>query len=156
MRRLRAALRGWRRTAGSDPAKASAKLDALHFYQLSIPAPKPPEGSFDPAAAERGKTLFVGRGACAACHVPPAYTEPGYAIHAPEEIGIDRFQADRSPTHGYRTPPLAGLWSHQKGGFYHDGRFATLTDVIDHYDTFLGLSLTAQEKSDLAQFLLSL
>ena len=40
----------------------------------------------------------------------------------------------------YRTTPLAGLWTHQKGGFYHDGRFATLADVVDHYDGHLTLA----------------
>src|SRR5579864_4173625 len=50
----------------------------------------------------------------------------------------------------YRTAPLAGLWSHQKGGFYHDGRFATLPDVIEHYDKFFKLRLTDPEKSDLS------
>ena len=143
-------------TRGSDPANASAKLDALHYYQLSIPAPKPPTGSFDAAAAARGKTLFVGAAQCATCHVPPLYTEPGYAIHTPEEIGIDSFQADRSPTFGYRTAPLAGIWAHQKGGFYHDGRFATLDEVVDHYNAFFDLDLTPAEKQDLVQFLLSL
>ncbi len=143
-------------TRGVDAASASAKLDALHFYQLSIPAPKPPTGSFDTVAAARGNELFLGKARCATCHVPPLYTEPGYAIHAPEEIGIDSFQADRSPTFGYRTSPLAGLWTHQKGGFFHDGRFATLDDVVNHYDAFLGLSLTGAEKRDLVQFLLSI
>jgi len=143
-------------TRGSDPANASAKLDALHFYQLSIPAPMPPAGSFDAAAAERGKALFVGKAQCAGCHVPPSFTEPGYAIHKPEEVGVDSFQADRSPTHGYRTAPLAGLWAHQKGGFYHDGRFATLGDVINHYDRLFGLSLSAAEKQNLVHFLLSI
>ncbi len=143
-------------TRGVDPANASDKLDALHYYQLSIPAPKPPKGSFDVAAAARGKVLFVGKAQCATCHVPPLYTEPGYAIHTPAEIGIDSFQADRSPTHGYRTSPLAGLWSHQKGGFFHDGRFATLDDVVNHYDAFLGLKLADTEKRDLVQFLLSI
>ncbi len=56
--------------------------------------------------------------------------------------GIDSFQADRSPTHMYRTAPLAGLWTHQKGGFYHDGRFATLLDVANHYDTLFNLNLS--------------
>jgi len=143
-------------TRGSDPANASAKLDALHFYQLSIPAPTPPAGSFDAAAAERGKALFVGKAQCAGCHVPPSFTEPGYAIHKPEEVGVDSFQADRSPTHGYRTAPLAGLWAHQKGGFYHDGRFARLGDVINHYDRLFGLSLSAAEKQNLVHFLLSI
>jgi hypothetical protein len=143
-------------TKGVDAANASAKLDALHFYQLSIPAPKPPKGSFDAGAAARGSELFLGKAKCAACHVPPLYTEPGYAIHAPEEIGVDSFQADRSPTFGYRTSPLAGLWTHQKGGFFHDGRFATLDDVVNHYDGLLGLNLTPAEKRDLVQFLLSI
>jgi hypothetical protein len=143
-------------TRGIDPASASDKLDALHFYQLSIPAPKPPAGSYDQVAADRGKSLFVGKAKCAGCHVPPSYTEPGHAIHTPTEIGIDSFQADRSPTRGYRTSPLAGMWSHQKGGFYHDGRFATMSDVIDHYNRLFGLALTAAEKNDLVQFLLSI
>jgi len=143
-------------TRGTDPANASDKLDALQYYQLSIPAPKPPKGSFRAAAAARGKALFLDKAQCATCHVPPLYTEPGHAIHTPAEIGIDSFQADRSPTLGYRTAPLAGLWTHQKGGFYHDGRFAKLDDVVNHYDTFFGLSLTNQEKRDLVQFLLSL
>jgi hypothetical protein len=56
----------------------------------------------------------------------------------------------------YRTAPLAGLWSHQKGGFYHDGCFATVPDVIEHYDEFFKLRLTDQEKHDLDEYLKSL
>lgn len=140
----------------SDPDLVSSKLAPLHFYQLSIPAPEPPPGSFDAAAASRGAELFSGAAGCAECHVPPIYTEPGYAIHTAEEIGIDDFQANRSPTEGYRTTPLAGLWSHTKGGFYHDGRFATLTDVVEHYDQHFGLGLTPDQINDLVEFLKSL
>jgi hypothetical protein len=43
-----------------------------------------------------------------------------------------------------------------KGGFYHDGRFATLRAVVDHYDAHFNLGLTAQEKADLVQYLKSL
>jgi mono/diheme cytochrome c family protein len=138
------------------PDLVTSKLAALHFYQLAIPAPKPPAGSFQSAAAMRGKGIFDVKGKCAACHVPPLFTEPGNNLHAPAEVGVDAFQADRSPTHMYRTAPLAGLWSHQKGGFYHDGRFANLREVIDHYDGFLGLKLTEQEKTDLVEYLKSL
>jgi cytochrome c peroxidase len=56
----------------------------------------------------------------------------------------------------YRTTPLKGLWTHQKGGFYHDGRFATIRDVVEHYDNFLRLSLSEAEKTDLVDYLLSL
>lgn len=138
------------------PDRVTPKLAALHFYQLAIPAPEPPEGSYDREAAGRGEALFSGKARCGSCHVPPLYTEPGHNLHAPEEIGIDSFQADRSPTRAYRTAPLRGLWSHQKGGFYHDGRFETLADVVEHYDAFFGLGLTAEEKQDLVQHLLSL
>jgi len=138
------------------PDRVTSKLAALHFYQIAIPAPKPPAGSFNEAAAERGKDIFDNKGRCATCHVPPLFTEPGHNLHTPAEMGVDSFQADRSPTHMYRTAPLAGLWSHQKGGFYHDGRFATLGKVVDHYDSHFGLGLWDSEKNDLIEYLKSL
>ena len=100
--------------------------------------------------------MFNGKAGCARCHVPPLFTEPGHNVHTPAEIGIDSFQADRSPTKMYRTAPLAGLWSHQKGGFYHDGRFATLGDVVNHYDKLFKLALTKEEKHDLIEYLKSI
>ncbi|HEX3084977.1 MAG TPA: hypothetical protein VHP99_10670 [Pyrinomonadaceae bacterium] len=134
----------------------TAKLAALQFYQLAIPSPAPPEGSFDRAAASRGETIFEGKANCAQCHVPPLFTEPGWNTHKPSEIGIDDFQANRSPDETYRTAPLRGLFAHMKGGFYHDGRFATLLDVVNHYNSFKQLNLTDQEKTDLVEFLKSL
>lgn len=138
------------------PDLVTSKLAALHFYQLAIPAPKPPKGSFDEDAAVRGKGIFNGQGKCATCHVPPLFTEPGNNLHAPSEIGVDSFQADRSPTHMYRTSPLKGLWAHTKGGFFHDGRFATLNDVVQHYNGFFGLGLNDQQVHDLVEYLKSL
>jgi hypothetical protein len=138
------------------PDLVTPKLPPLHLYQLSLPAPRPPRGSFDAAAAKRGAAVFEDRGDCVRCHVPPLYTEPGWNMHRPDEIGIDSFQADRSPDERYRTAPLKGLWTHGKGGYYHDGRFATLEAVIDHYDRFFALSLSDAEKADLVQFLKSL
>ena len=138
------------------PDRVTSKLAALHFYQIAIPAPKAPEGSFNKAAAERGKAVFKERGQCATCHVPPLFTEPGHNLHTPAEMGIDSFQADRSPTRMYRTAPLAGLWTHQKGGYYHDGRFATLRDVIEHYNRNFRLGLNDQEIGDLIEYLKSI
>lgn len=138
------------------PDMVTSKLAALHFYQLAIPAPRPPTGSFDQAAFERGERLFNAQAKCATCHVPPLFTEPGNNLHEPSDIGVDSFQADRSPTRGYRTTPLRGLWARQKGGFYHDGRFATLGDVVQHYDQHLKLGLGDAEKKDLVQYLLGL
>jgi hypothetical protein len=139
-----------------DEDLITSKLPALHFYQLAIPAPKPPDGSFDKAAAERGDKLFEGKAGCNNCHVSPIYTEPGWNLHTAAEVCIDDFQANRAPDRRYRTSPLKGLWTHQKGGFFHDGRFATLLDVVNHYNTCFNLGLTAQEKNDLVQYLLSL
>jgi hypothetical protein len=132
------------------------KLAALHVYQLAIPAPRPPVGSFDEAAAARGRTLFNGKAQCSTCHTPPLFTEPGWYLHTPAEIGIDDFQANRSPNKRYRTAPLKGLGTHQQGGFYHDGRFATLQDVIEHYDSVRGLRLLERVKNDLVEYLKSL
>ena len=140
----------------NSPDLITSKLPALHAYQLSLLAPLPPAGSFEAVAAARGQALFDGKALCATCHVPSLFTEPGWDLHTPEEIGIDSFQADRSPDLRYRTSPLKGLWSHTKGGFYHDGRFATLLDVVNHYDTHFGLGLTETEKSDLVEYLKSL
>ena len=140
----------------NKPDLITSKLAPLHFYQLSLAAPQPRQGSFRFAAAQRGKALFAGEARCARCHVPPLFTEPGWNMHTPEEIGIDSFQADRSPDERYRTAPLKGLWTHTKGGFYHDGRFATLRAVVDHYDGHFGLGLTDQEKADLVEYLKSI
>lgn len=95
-----------------------------------------------------------GKAQCANCHVPSLFTEPGWTY--PAEIGIDSFQADRSPDLMFRTAPLKGLWTHTKGGFYHDGRFANLLDVVNHYDTLFSLGLTNREKSDIVEYLKSL
>ena len=138
------------------PDLITPKLPALHFYQLAIPAPKPPEDSFEREAASRGAAIFTGQARCSVCHVPPLFTEPGWNMHTGDEIGIDDFQAKRSPDERYRTSPLKGLWTHQKGGFYHDGRFATLRDVVEHYNTRLGLGLSEQQKGDLIEYLKSL
>jgi hypothetical protein len=140
----------------NTPDLITPKLADLHLYQLSIPAPAPPSNRVNKAAAARGAEVFSGRARCATCHVPPLFTEPGWNMHTPAEIGIDSFQADRAPDRRYRTSPLKGLWTHTKGGFYHDGRFPTLRDVVDHYDSVFKLGLTDQEKRDLVDYLLSI
>jgi hypothetical protein len=43
----------------------TSKLAALHYYQLSIPAPKPPKGFYNEQAAVRGETIFNGKAKCA-------------------------------------------------------------------------------------------
>jgi mono/diheme cytochrome c family protein len=127
------------------------RLPALLEYQLSLSAPPPPPGSFDVAAAERGRAVFDR--ACASCHAGDAYTDSP-ALHAPAETGMDPAYAARTATKMYRTTPLRGLWQHPP--YFHDGSAATLADVVDHYNAVLGLALTDADRSDLIQFLSSL
>ncbi len=75
-------------------------------------------------------------------------------MHAASEIGIDAFQASRSPDKKfYRTTPLKGLFVRAKGGFYHDGRFADLTAVVNHYRRALNVDLDGAEIADLVEYL---
>jgi hypothetical protein len=140
----------------NSPDMVSAHMAALDFYQLALPVPTPKPGSFDAAAATRGQTAFNGKAQCSTCHVPPLFTEAGWNTHKGSEIGIDDFQSDRSPDRSYRTAPLRGLTTHATGGFYHDGRFADLMAVVDHYSQFLKLGLSDAEKRDLVEYLKSL
>jgi hypothetical protein len=140
-----------------DPDLVTPKLAALHLYQLSLPAPTAPPGSYNVAAATRGKLLFFGAANCSSCHAAPRFTDTGWNMHTGSEIGIDDFQADRSPDHRYRTTPLRGLGAaRMKGGFYHDGRFASLNEVVTHYNTFFHLKLTPSNQDDLVAYLKSL
>jgi cytochrome c peroxidase len=149
-----------------DSDRITSKLGALQFYQLAIPAPKPSPGvDFDKDAAARGHSLFRDRGRCVTCHVQPLWTEPGWNLHQPEEIGIDSFQADRAPDNVYKTMNLAGIFVREEGRFmdpankerfYHDGRFQTLEDVVRHYNTLFNLGLTESEFNDLIEYLKSL
>ncbi len=136
-----------------DEDQITSKLGALLAYQLSIPAPTPPAGSFDEAASKRGDELFGGKAHCTNCHVEPLLTEPGWNLHKAEEIGIDDFQANRGPEGRYRTTPFHGLFAQTKGGFYHDGRFATLLDLVNNYNTVMKLGLTDAEKNDIIEYL---
>lgn len=139
------------------PDAVTPKLAALNFFELALPAPTPPVGYFDAAAAERGRAVFEGKAACAKCHVPPLYTEPGWPMHSASSIGADGFIASRSyEGRLYRTTPLKGLFTKTKGGFYHDGRFKDLRSVVDHYNELFHLDLTRQERTDLVEFLRSL
>jgi cytochrome c peroxidase len=114
----------------------------------------PPANYFDKSAAARGKSIFLTKAKCASCHALPLYADN--ILHTASEIGIDDFDALRSPTGKYRTTPLGGLFAKTKGGFYHDGRFATLIDVVNHYNDFKNLALTDAEKNDLVEYLKSL
>ena len=138
----------------NDPDLITSKLPALRAYQHSIEAPRPPHGSFNKTAAARGAVIFFSKAKCATCHPAPLYADN--QLHSADELGVDDFEASRSPTGKYRTTPLGGLFARVKGGFYHDGQFADLTELVNHYDNHLKTGLSDSEKQDLIQFLMSL
>lgn len=132
-----------------------SKLEGLREYQLSILAPTPDPDSYDETSAIRGKVLFEGKANCISCHSGRAFADN--ILHTPEEIGIDDFEAKRSPTEMYRTPPLRGIFVKSTGnGFFHDGRFTTLNDVVIHYNDHFSLELSNQEQDDLVEYLKAL
>ena len=148
-------------TIVQTPDLVRPKLAALRAYQLSLPAPEPPPGSFRPAAARRGEALFNGDARCATCHRPPVFTDvlTGSAlvaprVHAPAETGMEPVYASRSATGGYRTSPLRGIWQHPP--YFHDGSAADLDAVVRHYNRVLGLGLSGAQQADLVQYLKSL
>jgi mono/diheme cytochrome c family protein/cytochrome c553 len=143
----------------NPPDMISSKLPALQAYQLSLTAPPPPPGSFDAAAAQRGRTVFEGAGRCATCHVGNLLTDANLRLHDPSEVvsepepnGVPSY-ASRSATKQYRTTPLRGLLRHPP--YFHNGVAATLDAVVELYDARKGLALTTQQKADLVEYLKS-
>ncbi len=146
-------------TNGTDD-QVTAKLPALQEYQKSIAAPAPPAGSFSADAAARGKMVFEGAGKCATCHSGSEFTDANSKLHEPSEVvsepepGGAPSYASRTATKKYRTAPLKGLWQHPP--YFHNGSAATLEAVVETYDSKKTLGLTADQKSDLVQYLKSL
>jgi mono/diheme cytochrome c family protein len=137
------------------PDLVTSKLPALRDYQFSLQAPAPPAGSFDAAAAQRGRQVFSGAGDCASCHAGARFTDVNSGkLHAASETGMDPRYAARTTQKAYRTTPLRGLWQHAP--YFHDGSAATLLDVVEHYNRVRGLGLSEQQKRDLVEYLKSL
>jgi mono/diheme cytochrome c family protein len=138
-----------------EPDLVTPKLAALRDYQLSLPAPTPPAGSVDIAAAKRGRAVFTGAGKCASCHTGSILSDINSGkLHAPDETGMDAAYAMRTSQKAYRTTPLRGLQQHPP--YFHDGSAATLADVVAHYERTRRLSLSAGQRSDLIEYLKSL
>ncbi|KYF78373.1 hypothetical protein BE17_36820 [Sorangium cellulosum] len=161
-----AAARLWDVKVAPEEDLVTSKLPALHFYQLALPSPRPVPGvDFDERAAARGHDLFTGQARCTRCHHEPLLTDAGWNLHTPEEMRIDAFQANRAPGGSYKTMNLTGLFIRErglfmqrenKGRYYHDGRFATLLDVVRSYNERFRLGLAPPQKLDLVEYLKSL
>ena len=146
-------------SVSNPPDLVSSKLPALRAYQVSLEAPAPIPGTFDPAAARRGREVFEGAARCVSCHLGGALTDVNAGrLHSPEAVGQDATYALRSATKLYRTTPLRGLWHppQLRGPYFHDGSAATLGDVVSHYERRFGLSLTERQRRDLVEYLKTL
>ncbi len=78
---------------------------------------------------ERGRQLFIqGRGqgglACAACHVPPTFALAANS----RSNGLDAGE-----TTVFKSPSLKSV--SRSGAFMHDGRFSSLEQVVEHYNS---------------------
>lgn len=133
------------------------------------------ESSALSAQEERGWKLFTGKGNCADCHMPPLFTD-GRVV----DIGLDAEPADKGlgertgiAWHNgrFKTPSLRNVAVTPP--FMHDGRFATLDEVMDFYATGVHVHsptldvhmrpwvkgevlLTRQDRKDLVAFLQAL
>ena len=136
-----------------SPDLVAPRLAALRAYQHSLQTPPPPAGSFDAAAAARGRTIF--NASCESCHVGGTGTDNNSGVlHDPSETGMNAAYAMRTANKRYRTTPLRGLWQHPP--YFHDGSAATLDAVVAHYNRVRNLRLSAAQQRDLVQYLKSL
>ena len=141
------------------PDLVAGQLAPLLAYQLSLETPRARAGTYDAAAAERGKTVFNETAGCARCHLSKTYTDINAGrLWSADDVGQDGEYAKRSVTKLYRTTPLRGLWNPPQldGPYFNDGIALTLADVVQHYVGKFGLSLTTQQENDLIEFLKTL
>jgi cytochrome c peroxidase len=139
----------------------------VHFmaeFQELLDFPPAPKldllGKLDPAKSSpaelRGQEIFFGKGQCAACHVPPYYTDnlmhnlQTERFYKPVMIN-GRFASADGPI---KTFPLRGI--KDSPPYLHDGRLLTLDDTVEFFNLVLGTKLTQPEKQDLVQFLRAL
>ena len=122
-------------------------------------------------SAQRGLQVFQGKGRCTRCHSGFNFTDEEF-----HNLGIDwdtatadlgRYSVDKHPgtVGGFKTPTLREIA--RTAPYMHDGRFATLEEVVDLYDRggiqnphlsnlIVPLGLTMQEKKDLIAYMRAL
>jgi cytochrome c peroxidase len=149
---------GWQKDLGAAVIKSYAEtmfgrkpdkteVRAVQAFLATLEHPPSPH-PLD-AAARRGKALFEGKARCTSCHAPPEYTTPSnYDV---------KIEPDGTAYDKWNPPTLRGVWD--RGPFLHDGRAATLDEVLEkwHAPEKLGRpKLTPAERRDLVAFLKTL
>jgi cytochrome c peroxidase len=137
------------------------QVHAMAEFQALLDFPPAPKlnlyGRLDPAKATdqelRGQEIFFGKAQCAACHVPPYYTD-----NLMHNLKTERFFKPQmvngrmaSQDGPIKTFPLRGI--KDSPPYLHDGRLLTLEDTVEFFNLVQGLKLSAQEKADLVAFL---
>jgi len=123
-------------------------------------------------SAKRGFSLFRGKAKCDVCHEGYNFTDDGFhniGVKTPagmmEDVGRFEQRKVQSMKGAFKTPGLREI-AHS-APYMHNGIYKTLEEVVDHYDrggdvknnldpNMTSLNLTAQEKTDLVEFMKSL
>ena len=111
-----------------------------------------------------GRFLFFTRGQCATCHIGDAFTDHKFhniGTGTQDDLGRATITGAASDRGNFKTPSLRN-WR-GKEPFMHDGRFATIVEVIDFYTNppppDIGeseldpLRFNARDKADLLAFM---
>jgi cytochrome c peroxidase len=131
------------RTSLRGPDADPDMIEDLTSFLESLAAP-PARRTHDDPAALRGAEVFRAR-KCDSCHRPPLYT-----LDATRDVGLD----DAAGHHRFNPPSLRGVsWS---APFLHDGRSATLSDVLDIHLPGRKDPMDPRERDDLIAYLESL
>ena len=149
---------------GMNPLDRLLQVGVMAEFQEELAFPPAPKlnvfGKLDPskatAAELRGQDVFFGKGQCAACHVPPYYTD-----NLMHDLKIDRFFKPVTINNMFaagdgaiKTFPLRGI--KDSPPYMHDGRLLTLDDTVEFFNLVLDTKLSQQEKQDLVLFLRTL
>jgi YVTN family beta-propeller protein len=129
------------------PKPTGDETRALRAFLATLTGPPSPNPGSE--AARRGQALFHGKAHCARCHKGDHYTsESNYDV---------KLEPDGSPYRLWNPPSLRGLWD--RGPYLHDGRAATLDDLLRQHhapEKLGGQELSPAERADLIEFLKSL
>jgi cytochrome c peroxidase len=127
------------------------------------PAPKlDPLGHLDPSKATQqelaGERVFMGKGHCAACHVP----ETAFMDNQMHDLRLERFYRPGEIVNGLVMLPDGPIKTFtlrsikDSPPYMHDGRLLTLADCVEFFNMVLSLKLTDVEKQSLVAYMLAL
>ena len=149
---------------GVNVLERGSQVHAMAEFQEILNFPPAPKldvfGRLDPGKATdaemRGEAVFFGKGRCAACHMPPYYTD-----NLMHDLKTERFFKPQMINGRYasmdgpiKTFPLRGI--KDSPTYLHDGRLLTLEDTVEFFNLVLELKLSEQEKNDLTAFMRAL